>query len=95
MGVGEKSAFKVKGRRLASKEKDFSRSCSSPLRIYKDSQWTGAKIVKKFRQVKLLIGIKEPQIDTLIPGSIYIVFSHTAKGPVIGTGPIHGFCLKQ
>jgi alpha-aminoadipic semialdehyde synthase len=55
---------------------------SSPLRIYKDSQYkrSGAKIVTKFQKANLLIGIKEPPIDTLIPGSVYMVFSHTTKG---------------
>ncbi|MFQ5788759.1 MAG: hypothetical protein ACE5H1_12380, partial [Thermodesulfobacteriota bacterium] len=55
---------------------------SSPLRIYKDSQYirSGAKIITKFQKANLLIGIKEPPVDTLIPDSIYMVFSHTTKG---------------
>ena len=55
---------------------------SSPLRIYKDSQYkrSGAKIVTRFQSANLLIGIKEPPIDTLIPDSVYMVFSHTTKG---------------
>jgi alpha-aminoadipic semialdehyde synthase len=55
---------------------------SSSLRIYEDSQYrrSGAKIVPKFQKANLLVGIKEPPVDTLIPNSIYMVFSHTAKG---------------
>ena len=55
---------------------------SSPLRIYKDSQYarSGAKIVSGFKKANLFIGIKEPPIDTLIPDSVYMVFSHTTKG---------------
>jgi alpha-aminoadipic semialdehyde synthase len=55
---------------------------SSSLRIYKDSHYRQARaqIVKKFRKANLLIGIKEPRIDTLIPHTIYMVFSHTTKG---------------
>jgi len=55
---------------------------TSPLRIFKDLQYqrSGAKIVKSFKKANLLIGIKEPPIDTLIPDSVYMVFSHTTKG---------------
>jgi Alanine dehydrogenase len=55
---------------------------SSSLRIYKDSEYarSGAKIVTEFKKANLLIGIKEPPIDTLIPNSVYMVFSHTTKG---------------
>ena len=55
---------------------------SSSLRIYKDSQYrrAGAKIVPTFQKANLLVGIKEPALDTLIPNSIYMVFSHTTKG---------------
>jgi alanine dehydrogenase len=55
---------------------------SSPLRIYKDSQYqrSGARIVTKFKNANLLIGIKEPSVETLIPNSVYMVFSHTTKG---------------
>jgi alpha-aminoadipic semialdehyde synthase len=55
---------------------------SSPLRIYKDSQYkrSGARIVTKFQKANLLIGIKEPPIDTQIPDSVYMVFSHATKG---------------
>ncbi|MFQ5713273.1 MAG: hypothetical protein ACE5GU_04520 [Candidatus Scalinduaceae bacterium] len=55
---------------------------SSSLRIYKDSQYrrAGAKIVPQFQKANLLVGIKEPPVDTLTPNSIYMVFSHTTKG---------------
>ncbi|MFQ5963776.1 MAG: hypothetical protein ACE5KZ_05780 [Candidatus Scalinduaceae bacterium] len=54
----------------------------SPLRIFKDSQYlrSGASIVTNFQKANLLIGIKEPSVDTLIPNSVYMVFSHATKG---------------
>jgi len=55
---------------------------SSPLRIFKDIdyQCAGAKITPRFQKAKLLIGIKEPPVVSLIPHAVYMIFSHTAKG---------------
>ncbi len=55
---------------------------NSNLRIFKDSQYqrAGAKVVSKFKKAQLLVGIKEPLLDTLIPNAVYMVFSHTTKG---------------
>ncbi len=70
---------------------------SSPLRIYKDSQYkrSGAKIVTKFQKANLLIGIKEPPIDTLIPDSVYMVFSHTTKGQEYNRNLLTAFLKKK
>lgn len=55
---------------------------SSQSRVFKDSEYkkVGGKIVKKVRSASLLVGIKEPHIEELVPGSIYAIFSHTIKG---------------
>jgi alpha-aminoadipic semialdehyde synthase len=55
---------------------------SSPVRIFKDKEYekNGAKIVKKFRNASLLLGIKEPKIEDLYFNKIYMIFSHTIKG---------------
>ncbi len=55
---------------------------SSPIRIFPDIDFerVGAKIVKKFKNASLLIGIKEPQIRDLYSNAIYMLFSHTVKG---------------
>ncbi|ODS31342.1 MAG: hypothetical protein SCARUB_03537 [Candidatus Scalindua rubra] len=70
---------------------------SSPLRIYKDSQYrrSGAKIVTKFQKANLLIGIKEPPIDSLIPNSVYMVFSHTTKGQEYNRNLLAAFLKKK
>ena len=57
---------------------------SSRLRIFKDAQYrrAGAHVVQKLGKAKLILGIKEPPVKALIPNSIYMVFSHTAKGQI-------------
>jgi len=70
---------------------------SSPLRIYKDSQYSrsGAKVVSKFKKANLLVGIKEPPADSLIPNSIYMVFSHTTKGQAYNLKLLESFIKKK
>lgn len=70
---------------------------ASPLRIYKDSRYerSGAKIVSKFKKANLLVGIKEPQIETLIPNSVYMVFSHTTKGQVYNRRLLEAFVKRK
>ena len=70
---------------------------SSPLRIYKDTQYahSGAKIVTKFKKANLLVGIKEPPIDVLIPDSVYMVFSHTTKGQTYNKNLLASFLKKK
>jgi alpha-aminoadipic semialdehyde synthase len=55
---------------------------SSPQRIFTDDELAsaGASVVSRADGADLLLGIKEPRIDDLIPGKIYAVFSHTIKG---------------
>ena len=69
---------------------------SNPLRIYKGPQYrkAGARIVSKFQKARLLVGIKEPHPDTLVPNSVYMVFSHTTKGQVYNQKLLKAF-LKQ
>ena len=54
---------------------------SSPFRIFKDREYKrqGAKIVNRTKQASLIVGIKEPDIKSLQPRKVYLVFSHTAK----------------
>jgi alpha-aminoadipic semialdehyde synthase len=70
---------------------------SNSLRIYKDSQYlrSGAKIVSKFQKANLLVGIKEPPIDTLIPNSVYMIFSHTTKGQKYNRKLLAAFLKKK
>lgn len=55
---------------------------SSPGRIFKNNEYrkSGAKIVDRFRNASLLVGIKEPKIENLYNNKIYMVFPHASKG---------------
>jgi len=55
---------------------------TSPLRIFRDSDYkrAGAKVVSCFKHAKLLVGVKEPSPSSFRRKSVYLVFSHTAKG---------------
>lgn len=55
---------------------------SSSERIFKDAQYakSGARIVRRFHNASLLVGIKEPKIEDLYRDKIYMIFSHTMKG---------------
>jgi len=70
---------------------------SSSLRIYKDSQYqrAGARIVTRFKKASLLVGIKEPSVETLIPNSVYMVFSHTTKGQECNLKLLAAFLKKK
>lgn len=70
---------------------------SSNLRIYKDSQYqrSGAKIVPEIRKARLLVGIKEPPPETLLPNTVYMVFSHTTKGQVYNQKLLSAFVRKK
>ncbi len=69
---------------------------SSPTRIFKDDDYkrNGARVVDRFRQAGLLLGIKEPRVKDLYPKKIYMVFSHTSKGQLQNI-PLLKACLKQ
>lgn len=55
---------------------------SSAKRIFNDRKYikNGAKVLNRFNNASLLLGIKEPGIDTLYDNKIYMLFSHTNKG---------------
>ena len=55
---------------------------SGPARIFKDAEYerNGARIVKRFREASLLVGIKPPKIEDLYRDKVYMIFSHTMKG---------------
>lgn len=54
----------------------------SPIRIYPDARYTdaGAQLVESTADANVVLGIKEPPIDQVGPGQVFIVFSHTIKG---------------
>ena len=54
----------------------------SPARIFSDLEYSnsGAKVVEKFSNASLLVGIKPPKVEDLYRNKIYMVFSHTMKG---------------
>jgi len=55
---------------------------SSPNRIFEDSEYrkNGARVVERFRNATLLVGIKEPETGRIKDSAIYMLFSHTIKG---------------
>jgi len=55
---------------------------SSTRRVFEDDAYrrAGASIVPRIRKAKLLVGVKEPEQESLIPNTIILIFSHTAKG---------------
>jgi len=55
---------------------------SSKDRIFKDAQYkkAGARLVNKFKEASLLLGIKPPVLKGIYKNKIYMVFSHTIKG---------------
>jgi len=69
---------------------------SNPDRIFKDAEYkrNGARIVDRFRNALLLVGIKEPAID-LYRDKIYMVFSHTAKGQPRNSPLLRAFIEKK
>lgn len=70
---------------------------ASASRIYKDSEYRrhGAKIVQKFKNARLLVGIKEPPIEALYPQSVYMIFSHTTKGQSNNRKLLKAFLVKK
>ena len=55
---------------------------SSRIRIFKDQQYkeAGAKVLDRFKEATLILGIKPPQISNIYKDKIYMLFSHTIKG---------------
>jgi len=68
---------------------------ASPTRVFSDAEYkkSGARILNRFREAGLLLGIKGPRIDTLYPGRVYMTFSHTIKGQRHNM-PLLGACLE-
>lgn len=54
---------------------------SSNLRSYSDEEYrqAGIRVANDLAECDLLVGIKEVEISSLIPGKSYLFFSHTAK----------------
>lgn len=57
---------------------------SSDIRAFSDEEYrqAGVKVVDELSDCDMLFGIKEAQIDTLIPGKHYFFFGHIAKQQV-------------
>jgi len=69
---------------------------SSPIRVFKDSEYkkSGARVLKRFVNASLLLGIKEPRPEELYKNKIYMLFSHTVKGQAHNM-PLLRACLKN
>jgi len=54
----------------------------SPIRIFSDDMYSasGAQLVYSVADADLVLGIKEPPIDAVGEGQLFVVFSHTIKG---------------
>ncbi len=55
--------------------------CPSPLRCFSDREYSaaGCKLTEDMSGCDILMGVKEVNIDRLIPEKTYLFFSHTAK----------------
>ncbi len=55
---------------------------SSKTRIFKDQQYikAGARVLDRFKEASLLLGIKQPRVGNIHKDKIYMLFSHTIKG---------------
>ncbi|MDP8298535.1 MAG: hypothetical protein P9L88_01325 [Candidatus Tantalella remota] len=55
---------------------------SCPKRIFEDKEYrdAGATVVKKTKKANFMVGIKAPEPENLLPGKVYMIFSHTMKG---------------
>src|SRR5450755_2958199 len=53
----------------------------SETRCFKDREYTdaGIEVQEDLNDCDILLGIKEVPVDMLIPGKIYLFFSHTKK----------------
>ncbi len=55
---------------------------ASSQRAFTDGQYNkaGARIVNRFRNASLLLGVKQPDVANIYKNKIYMIFSHTVKG---------------
>ncbi len=69
---------------------------SSCRRVFGDGEYKrrGAKLVDKAGNASVLAGVKAPEPSDIRPNSIYMVFSHTAKGQA-GGKPLLKECMKR
>ena len=69
---------------------------SSRSRIFKDWEYrkAGSRVLTRFREARLLLGIKAPHPEDLYRNKIYLVFSHTMKGQAQNMPLIRG-CLEK
>lgn len=53
----------------------------SPIRAYKDEEYAaeGIRLSDNLNECDIILGVKEVKIDDLIPGKIFMFFSHTIK----------------
>ena len=68
----------------------------SSKRVFTDKQYKdkGAKIVDRFKNATLFLGVKEPHIEKLHANKVYMLFSHTTKGQ-FNNVPLLKACLKK
>jgi len=68
----------------------------SSKRVFTDKQYKdkGAKIVDRFINATLFLGVKEPHIEKLHANKVYMLFSHTTKGQ-FNNVPLLKACLKK
>lgn len=69
---------------------------SNHTRVFSDSEYRrgGAKVLDKLQKASLLVGVKEPSLDSLSRDKICMTFSHTSKGQT-NNMPLLKVCLKN
>jgi len=69
---------------------------SSKSRIFKDEQYekAGARVLDRFKEASLLVGIKPPSVNNIYKEKIYMIFSHTIKGQPENMPLLKGFLRK-
>lgn len=69
----------------------------SPGRCFTDTEYQqqGITVQEDLGNCDLLFGIKEPSIDTIIPGKTYLVFSHTKKKQAHNRKLMHALIEKK
>jgi len=77
---------------------------SSTLRTFKDHEYrkVGARVIHEIelsrterKRPLLLVGVKEPPLQTIAPNCVYLVFSHTTKGQVYNRPLLKEFLKKK
>lgn len=70
---------------------------SCAVRVFPDSDYqaAGAKIVDDGSQAELILGIKEPSIESIKKSQVHVAFSHTIKGQYYNMGMLQAFLDLQ